>query len=140
MPGPYTSTQNQLVSPLVRKPKRKATSHRVEGRNPLAVLTRPNAGDFYDTRRGDLLGGDNRDNLRMDPGYQKYQAAKSEYDEGIAQGKQDKKDYALEDAARARIKPIADPDAGKAEKRKRAARLRMRGRLGTMLSQRDTLG
>lgn len=42
--------------------------------------------------------------------------------------------------ARSRIKPIADPEAGQSERRRRAARRRMKGRLGTMLSERETLG
>lgn len=48
--------------------------------------------------------------------------------------------YALEDAARGRIRPIADPEATKDAERKKAARKRMRGRLGTMLSTPDRLG
>ena len=48
--------------------------------------------------------------------------------------------FALEDAARAKIKPIADPDQEQTIERKRAARRRMRGRLGTLLSERGTLG
>ena len=42
--------------------------------------------------------------------------------------------------ARAKIKPIADPEEGKAKRRKAAARRRRGGRLGTMLTQRETLG
>ena len=41
--------------------------------------------------------------------------------------------------ARQRITPIADPEAGKQERRRTAARKRMRGRLGTLLSNRETL-
>ena len=48
--------------------------------------------------------------------------------------------FALEDAARARIRSVADPDAADSAERKRAARRRMRGRTGTLLSQRETLG
>lgn len=45
-------------------------------------------------------------------------------------------------AARERIKPIPDPEAGKAEKRKAAGRRRQQrgGRTSTVLSQRETLG
>lgn len=42
--------------------------------------------------------------------------------------------------ARSRIASIADPEAGQAERRRKASRRRMRGRLGTMLSERETLG
>lgn len=48
--------------------------------------------------------------------------------------------FGLEDAARARIRTIADPEALKTVERKKAARRRMAGRLGTLLSERDTLG
>lgn len=41
----------------------------------------------------------------------------------------------LEDIARKKIKPIADPDAEKSNRRKQSARRRMKGRLGTILSQ-----
>ena len=47
--------------------------------------------------------------------------------------------FSLQDA-RKRIKPIADPDAEKANLRRQSSRRRMRGRLGTLLSQRETLG
>lgn len=50
------------------------------------------------------------------------------------------KDFEKKQAARARIKPILDPDAKQYEAERRAARRRMRGRMGTMLSQRETLG
>ena len=42
-------------------------------------------------------------------------------------------------AERKKITPIADPLAGVSERRRKAARQRMRGRLGTMLSERETL-
>jgi hypothetical protein len=47
--------------------------------------------------------------------------------------------FNLRQAARSRITPIADPEAGKQERRRTAARKRMRGRLGTLLSNRETL-
>ncbi|MGI9571677.1 MAG: hypothetical protein ACR2PH_18505 [Desulfobulbia bacterium] len=44
-------------------------------------------------------------------------------------------------AARARIKPLEDPEAQKATRRKEAARRKLRGRLGTILSDNaETLG
>jgi hypothetical protein len=43
-----------------------------------------------------------------------------------------------EDKARAGLKPVADPDAERASRRKKAARGRMRGRAGTILT--DSLG
>jgi hypothetical protein len=39
-----------------------------------------------------------------------------------------------EDAARARIKPIADPESQEAARKKKASRRRMRGRMGTILT------
>ena len=51
------------------------------------------------------------------------------------------KRYKLEDEARSRLRTIPDADAARTAERKKAARRRMRGRLGTMLSgQRETLG
>jgi len=51
------------------------------------------------------------------------------------------KGYKLEDEARSRLRTIPDADAARTAERKKAARRRMRGRLGTMLSgQRETLG
>lgn len=47
--------------------------------------------------------------------------------------------FQMKQAARARITPIADPLSGVSDRRRRAARQRMRGRLGTMLSERETL-
>ena len=49
------------------------------------------------------------------------------------------KQFEKKQRARKRIKPIADPEAGQSERRRRAARRRMKGRLGTMLSERETL-
>ena len=52
--------------------------------------------------------------------------------------------WKAQDEARARIKPIADPEAGKAGRRRKAARRRMRGRMGTILTEklgsRETIG
>lgn len=50
------------------------------------------------------------------------------------------KGFGLEDEARSRIRTIADPEEVKLRERKRAARRRMRGRLGTLLTERQTLG
>jgi hypothetical protein len=54
--------------------------------------------------------------------------------------KREVKGFKLEDEIRAQLKPVADPDAIAQRERKRAARRRMRGRLGTLLSERETLG
>jgi hypothetical protein len=61
----------------------------------------------------------------------------------VAANKRDKDlktQYTAADEARSRLRTIADPEAGKAEQRKRAARRRMRGRMGTILSPQSTLG
>ena len=51
------------------------------------------------------------------------------------------KGFGLIDQARSRLRTIPDADAAETEERKKAARRRMRGRFGTMLSgQRETLG
>jgi len=57
-----------------------------------------------------------------------------------AQSALENKAFAAKQEARKRIQPIADPAAGEAERRKKAARRRMRGRLGTLLSNRESLG
>jgi hypothetical protein len=53
-----------------------------------------------------------------------------------------KKDKAFKkkQAARARLKPIISPDEGVSNRRRAAAKRQQKGRLGTMLSQRETLG
>ena len=127
---------------LVNKPvyKKKKTRHIVEGRNPLAALAKPIASNYYDASNDYYRYGDNKDNLRRvqsDTGYDKKKKA---YDSNRKKVRAQNKQYAREDAARARIKPIADPEAGQAARRKRAARRRMRGRLGTLLSERESLG
>ena len=48
------------------------------------------------------------------------------------------KGYTQKQKARSKIKPIADPEADKSERRKTAARRRQGGRVGTVLS--ETLG
>jgi len=51
------------------------------------------------------------------------------------------KDFTALQAARSRIKPLEDPEAQKAILRKQAARRKLRGRLGTILSDNtETLG
>ena len=51
------------------------------------------------------------------------------------------KDFKMLQEARSRIKPLEDPEAQKAILRKQAARRKLRGRLGTILSDNtETLG
>lgn len=54
------------------------------------------------------------------------------------------KGYEKEDAARAKIKPIKDPEGDKSESRRRAAKRKSKGRQGTILTTlsqgRETLG
>ena len=54
--------------------------------------------------------------------------------------KEEIKGFGLIDEARARIRSIADPADAVVRERKKAARRRMRGRLGTVLTNRETLG
>ena len=54
--------------------------------------------------------------------------------------KQKIKGFAAEDEARSKLRAVADPDEVAKTERKRIARRRMRGRLGTLLSERQTLG
>lgn len=44
-------------------------------------------------------------------------------------------DFSAKQQARSRLRTIADPEAGETQRRKKAARRRMRGRMGTILSQ-----
>jgi hypothetical protein len=53
--------------------------------------------------------------------------------------KSENRAFELKQEARKRIQPIVDPEAGRSERRRKAARRRMRGRLGTLLSERQTL-
>jgi hypothetical protein len=53
--------------------------------------------------------------------------------------KRETKAFELKQQARKRIQPIADPESGRSERRRKAARRRMRGRLGTLLSERQSL-
>lgn len=59
------------------------------------------------------------------------------YNEGIDQ---QIAGFGMEDRARSKLRTIADPDEMAKRERKRSARRRMRGRLGTLLSERETLG
>jgi len=87
-----------------------------------------------------------RDMSYLSGGAQDMLKLQGRYDDVAYQKKEDPSVKAALDVfqrkqkARQRIAPIADPEAGQAERRRRAARRRMRGRLGTMLSERDTLG
>lgn len=108
--------------------------HFVEGRsnlnykqveaNRMRVLgeSRKNAGDSG--RYRDIIGKKGRKAQKYNKGI----------DQQIAQ-------FGLIDEARSKLRTIADPEETKSLERKRAARRRMRGRLGTMLSgEKETLG
>ena len=93
------------------------STHYVEGQDPLMPLPRPS-------------GPSGRDRSQLDwDAYERRSGAI------LAQ----KREFAAKAKVRAKIKPIADPEEGKAKRRKTAARRRQRGRLGTMLTQRETL-
>ena len=108
--------------------------HVVEGRsnlnyrqveaNRMRVLgeSRKNAGDSG--RQVDVIGKKGRRAQEYNKGI----------DKQIAQ-------FGLIDDARSKLRTIADPEETQSIERKRAARRRMRGRLGTMLSgDKETLG
>ena len=96
------------------------STHIIEGRSALSSYTPPE-GQWWEMRNRIMLGQKDRD----DVGYNKITGARKEQ-------------YRLIDEARAKIKPIADFDAEKSERRKKAAKRRMGGRLGTILT--ETLG
>jgi len=50
------------------------------------------------------------------------------------------REYALQDEARSKIKAIPNPEEGQSERRRSAARRRKKGRIGTILSNSETLG
>jgi hypothetical protein len=95
----------------------------VEGREPITQqrISFPNARsgkENEDTRPG--LGG-----MLQAWGFNKKE--KEKYDLAMAT-------RTAEDTARSKLKPVVDPEAGEAARRKKAARRRMRGRAGTILS------
>lgn len=135
--------KTELAGPLVRKPKRGKTKtnqlayqpdsvkpgirHVIEGRDNLYLREK--------TSRMRVLG-ESRKNAQ-DSGRMVNVTTKSNRDEVDSA----LKGYKLEDEARSRLRTIPDADAARTAERKKAARRRMRGRLGTMLSgQRETLG
>ena len=141
MPDPYRG--REFAAPLINKPKKRTTTwrppslgggipHTVEGFSEISktVTSIP--------RRGDLMGGDNSDNVDMffrGMGTDRHEVGRESkaYDAEIAR-------YERFQEARKRIKPSIAPEDNVHERRRTAARRRMRGRLGTLLSQRETLG
>jgi hypothetical protein len=89
--------------------------HTVEGYNP----------EPYIQRRRGRVAGDKPGLADTIHAFQQYQG---------------NKDFKRKQSARARIKPIIDPDEGKSKRRRAAAKRQQGGRLGTMLTQRETLG
>ena len=90
------------------------STHIVEGREPLSM--EPFEGDKLSYRDDSWKTVQNRR-------FQKKLTAQKE-------------EYRLIDEARKKIKPIADPDAEKSERRKKRARQGLTGRLGTILTER----
>jgi len=137
--------------PLIRRPRRGRSrttasyspgsiipgrQHQIEGRENVSLRQRDNPRVDRDLRSNasggfiNPLDAANREHRNI-AGQNK--AAAADYKSTLA-------GFSLEDAARRRIKPVLDPEEGKTERRRSAARRRMRGRLGTLLSQRETLG
>jgi hypothetical protein len=112
----------------------KGVQHYVEGRSNLKYKEV--------TAQPMRIAGESRKNA-MDDGRYTYRINKEgkkakQYNKGI-----DKQiaQFGLIDEARAKLRTIVDPQETALNERKRAARRRMRGRLGTMLSgQGETLG
>ena len=141
------------TAPIVRKkPKKKTTTyqapsvipgirHIVEGMPKMTKTTKSYTGSGFtgvDPKRGisprDVYEESGSIHTGANLGVQsENKASKSKYDAQV-------KRFQMVQAARSRIKPIADPEAGQADRRRTAARRRMRGRLGTLLTERQTLG
>ena len=135
--------KTELAGPLVRKPKRGKTKtnqlayqpdsvkpgirHVIEGRDDLYLTKTKSREKRTGCRVGKIDGIPGQMITRTT-------SNKDEVDSAL-------KGYKLEDEARSRLRTIPDADAARTAERKKAARRRMRGRLGTMLSgQRETLG
>ena len=138
MPARGKDQTATIGSPLVTKPvvKRKryqpasvipGIPHFIEGMPQFSSIKRPhrsveNTFTGFTTKQSQESGGRDRATYREDTAVSTAM-----------------KKFNLRQQARSRITPIADPEAGKQERRRSAARKRMRGRLGTLLSNRETL-
>jgi hypothetical protein len=144
---PYVNNQRKKPdAPLVRKKRRLSfnrgetstfdapqhtpgVKHTIEGFSPFSYTSRNNRRLLTLEERQAAAGPLRRStaNEQELTARQANKAEKSAYEQKIT-------NFRNTQAARARIKPIIDPEAGEAERRKKAARRRMRGRVGTILS------